>query len=213
MHLHQTQSGSLYTSQGQRKYITAAERTRFLSAALSWPQHEAGTLCLTLAHTGCRISEALRIVAGSIAADEGFISLQSLKRHGGHIVFREIPVPIDLIVALEAVHRLGTMESSARLWTMHRGVAWQKVKEVMKSAGIADGPHASPKGLRHGFGIHAIRSGVPLNLVQRWLGHTSIETTSIYLQAMGVEEREIASRMWKGDEQPLIGCLSSEPSA
>lgn len=27
------------------------------------------------------------------------------------------------------------------------------------------------KGLRHSFGIHAIRSGVSLNLVQRWLGH------------------------------------------
>jgi len=75
----------------------------------------------------------------------------------------------------------------------------------MRAAGIANGPHAAPKGLRHGFGIHAIRSGVPLNLVQRWLGHASIKTTAIYLQAMGVEEREIAARMWAGDSQPLIG--------
>lgn len=40
------------------------------------------------------------------------------------------------------------------------------------------------------------RSGVPLNLVQRWLGHARMETTAIYLQAMGDEEREIAARMW-----------------
>jgi site-specific recombinase XerD len=50
--------------------------------------------------------------------------------------------------------------------------------------------------LRHGFGIHAIRSGVPVNLVQRWLGHARLETTMIYLQALGSEEREIARRMW-----------------
>jgi site-specific recombinase XerD len=52
------------------------------------------------------------------------------------------------------------------------------------------------KGLRHSFGLHAIRSGVPLNLVQRWLGHASMNTTAIYLQAIGDEEREIAARMW-----------------
>jgi len=55
----------------------------------------------------------------------------------------------------------------------------------------------TPKGLRHSFGIHAIRSGVPLNLVQRWLGHASMTTTAIYLQAIGDEEREIAARMWR----------------
>jgi integrase len=70
------------------------------------------------------------------------------------------------------------------------------VKHVMADAKIADGPHATPKGLRHGFGIHAIRSGVPLNLVQRWLGHSSMTTTAIYLQAIGDEERTIAARMW-----------------
>ena len=62
--------------------------------------------------------------------------------------------------------------------------------------GITGGIHATPKGLRHGFGLHAIRSGVPINLVQRWLGHASMTTTAIYLQAMGTEEREIAARMW-----------------
>jgi integrase len=39
-------------------------------------------------------------------------------------------------------------------------------------------------------------SAVPLNLVQRWLGHASLTTTAIYLDALGDEEREIAARMW-----------------
>jgi integrase/recombinase XerD len=37
---------------------------------------------------------------------------------------------------------------------------------------------------------------VPLNFVQRWLGHSRMETTAIYLQAIGDEERAIAARMW-----------------
>ena len=54
----------------------------------------------------------------------------------------------------------------------------------------------TPKGLRHSFGIHAIRSGALLDLAQRWLGHASMTTTAIYLDALGEEEREIAARMW-----------------
>ena len=65
----------------------------------------------------------------------------------------------------------------------------------MKTAGIA-GPHACPKGLRHGFGIKAVTSEVPLNMTQKWLGHARISTTAIYANATGPEEKQIAERMW-----------------
>ena len=65
----------------------------------------------------------------------------------------------------------------------------------MKEAEIT-GPQACPKGLRHGFGIHAIRSGIQLNMLQKWMGHSSIETTAIYTNAIGPEEMELAERMW-----------------
>ena len=59
------------------------------------------------------------------------------------------------------------------------------------------GPQACPKGLRHGYGIHAIRSGIQLNMLQKWMGHSSIETTAIYANAVRPEEMEIAQRMWR----------------
>jgi hypothetical protein len=49
--------------------------------------------------------------------------------------------------------------------------------------------------LSDAFGLHAVRCGVPLNFVQRWLGHASMSTTAIYLQAIGPDERLIAARM------------------
>jgi site-specific recombinase XerD len=58
------------------------------------------------------------------------------------------------------------------------------------------GPQASPKGLRHGYGIHAVRSGVQLHMLQKWMGHASMTTTAIYVNAVGDEELEIADRMW-----------------
>ena len=55
----------------------------------------------------------------------------------------------------------------------------------------------SPKGLQHGLGVNAVGQGVPLNLVQRWLGHAQLSTTAIYAEAVGEEERSIAARMWR----------------
>lgn len=189
-------SGSLYSAAGNRKYLTPAERDRFITAALCCPRHEVRSLCLTLAYTGCRISEALALCVGSIESEEAFIAFRSLKKRGHAVVIREVPVPRSLIRVLDQVHRLSASDHHRRLWNWSRSRAWQLVKSVMAQAGISEGIHATPKGLRHGFGLHAIRSGVPLNLVQRWLGHARMETTAIYLQATGREEREIAQRMW-----------------
>lgn len=188
--------GSLYTATGRRKYLTPEERARFIAAAEICERPELRTLCLTLAYTGCRISEALALTAGCIEREGGFIAIRSLKKRSGNIAMREVPVPLSLLEALAATHDLEHVAPDARLWSLSRCRAWRLVKDVMAQAGITEGLHATPKGLRHGFGLHAIRCGVPLNLVQRWLGHSSMTTTAIYLQAMGNEEREFAARMW-----------------
>lgn len=186
---------SLLTPAGQRKYLTSEERQRFLAAASRHTRPEVRTLCMMLAHTGCRISEALSLTLSAFDFSEGFVAIRCLKKRSRTPIIREVPLPPDLLREVRVVHATDP-SSSDRLWPWSRSRAWQIVKAVMADADTARGPHASPKGLRHGFGLHAIRSGVPINLVQRWLGHASINTTAIYLQAMGREEREIAARMW-----------------
>ena len=196
MALHPGQQGSLYALCGARKYLTPTERTRFLNAARALTCPRTRTFCLTLAYSGCRISEALALTPLSIDRADGFIAIRSLKKRSKVLIVRQVPVPDDLLAMLETMHGAPHENANMRLWPWSRGYAWCLVKQVMEQAGIMDGVHATPKGLRHGFGLHAIRSGVPLNLVQRWLGHASMTTTAIYLQAIGSEEREIASRMW-----------------
>ena len=81
------------------------------------------------------------------------------------------------------------MESS--VWYGH-----MVIKEAMQIAGI-DGIHACPKGLRHAFAIACLDKGVQLNMVQKWLGHSSPTTTAIYANAVGEEERNIISKLWE----------------
>lgn len=67
----------------------------------------------------------------------------------------------------------------------------------MSDAGIV-GAWAVPKGLRHALGIDgAKQAGIPLNIIQRWLGHSRIETTAIYTNAVGREERALAQKLWQ----------------
>lgn len=113
---------------------------------------------------------------------------------------RCIPVPSGLLVALQRVHQISVLQADRtfehmRIWPWGRTTAWKHIKSKMNEAGIY-GPQACAKGLRHGFAVSAIQSGVPITLVSKWLGHSKLSTTAIYADAIGPEEREIAKRMW-----------------
>lgn len=81
----------LYDPEGQRKYLTAQERDAFLAAAKHAPR-EVRTLCLVLAYTRCRISEALALTADRVdLAGSTIIFETPKKRRRG--VYRAVPVP------------------------------------------------------------------------------------------------------------------------
>jgi site-specific recombinase XerD len=52
----------------------------------------------------------------------------------------------------------------------------------------------APHQLRHAHALELAREGVPLNIIQRQLGHVNLGTTSIYLQGIDPEEIIIAVR-------------------
>jgi site-specific recombinase XerD len=47
---------------------------------------------------------------------------------------------------------------------------------------------ARPHQLRHAHAVELAREGVPLNVIQRQLGHANLGTTSIYLQGIDTEK-------------------------
>lgn len=175
-------SGLLFQSDGERKYLTAEERNSFLKAA-EMADREVRTLCCVLAFTGCRISEALALTCDRIDLKDGVIVFESLKKRKRG-VYRAVPVPPKLLDELDLVHRVREIEvrrgrgRKVLLWGLSRATAWRRIKEVMDEAGIGEGAAATPKGLRHGFGVAAVSAGIPLNLVQRWLGHAQLSTTA-----------------------------------
>jgi integrase/recombinase XerD len=183
----------LYDTQGHRLYLTGSERDDFRRAAEKAPR-EVRTYCHTLLYTGCRPSEALMLTADRVDFQAQAITFESRKKRRLGI-YRAVPVSATLLDALDLVHGIRDRQTRARLWTWSLKTAYTRTVEVMEAAGIT-GPQASPKGLRHGFGVACIEKGIPLNLVQRWLGHAQLATTAIYADAVGEEERGIAARLW-----------------
>jgi len=192
---------ALHTADGARKYLTAGERDAFLREA-ERAERTVRTLCMTLAYAGCRLSEALALTADRVDLAAGVLTIESLKKRRAGI-YRTVPVPPALLDALDLVHGIRELQArrgkgggrGERLWPWSRMTGWRAVHAVMAAARL-DGPHASPKGLRHGFGVAAVAAGIPLNLVQKWLGHAQLTTTAIYANAVGAEEKDIARRMW-----------------
>jgi|ERR1700710_2408478 len=149
------------------------------------------SLLLTLSMTGARISEVLALTASRIDKENGAVVFETLKRRRKG-VFRAVPVPGHLIQKLQELE----CPVGQRLWPWCRTTVWAIVKKVMREAGISEAL-CKPRSLRHTFAVQASQKGVPLNIIQRWLGHARIETTAIYADALGVEERTLARRIWR----------------
>lgn len=181
----------LYSTRSERLYLNRLERKQFEDVAhKQCPQTQ--LLCLLLLYTGCRLSEALAVKESDFQWSEGIVSIKSLKKRDKHHV-REISIPVHVLEP--AFAQIELVPGGSCLISYRRTTAWKKIKQVMNETSIK-GAHATPKGLRHSFGVHCAFNNIPMPLAQKWLGHADIRTTAIYYQIIGREEREMAERLW-----------------
>lgn len=195
----QTPDFTLFTATGERKYLTPEERQSFASMAKKHDR-ETRTFCLMMNNTGLRISEGLSLSASSIDLETKSLTVETLKKRKKGI-YRQIPLSDEFLDDLNLVHEIRSKQKSKKgrnmkLWDWSRMTGFRRINSIMEEASIS-GAQACPKGLRHGFAVWCIMQNIPLPSVQKWLGHSSMVTTSIYMQVMGKEERELASRLWQ----------------
>lgn len=186
---------SLHDNTGNRKYLNRAERRIFYEIANAITDRSIRSFCLTLFHTGCRISEALALTGGKVDLSERTLVFRTLKQRKA-MRFRSLPVPESLLMFF----REKPVLHEARIWNFSRTTGYEIIKDCMKRAGI-EGSKATPKGLRHGFAIACVSHGVPVTTLQKWMGHTKLSTTAIYLDLVGEDERRMAKAVWEAIEK------------
>lgn len=182
----------MFDRRGHRKYLNQAERKQLLVVILKEPDLARRAFCLTLFYAGCRISEALNLTAERVDLSARCLVFETLKRRRSG-VYRPVPIPDSLCLLIRPL--LKRLSPTSRIWSFSRATGYRNIKRLMTQARISGGM-ASPKGMRHGMAVTCLEHNIPLTTVRRWMGHARLETTAIYLEVSGAEERKLAMRLW-----------------
>ena len=151
-----------------------------------------------LYRTGGRIDEILMISPSDVNLATNSIRLKTLKqgkdRNGiQREKYRVIPLHVDLRDAY--MQYLLDMNISTKsgdpLFPMSRQVIDLYFKKMQGKLGFKIHAHK----FRHTFAVKAIMDNVPLNVLQQWLGHSSIFTTNIYTQITGMDTSQFMERI------------------
>jgi site-specific recombinase XerD len=141
---------------------------------------------------GLRVQEALELTESDLDESRGSV----LVRHGKGGKRREIGMD-DLgwehlrpwlgdRVQLPVGPLLCVIDGPTRGRTWSGAAVRSEFRKLAADAGVRR--RFAPHQLRHGHALELAREGVPLNIIQRQLGHTNLGTTSIYLQGIDTEE-------------------------
>ena len=139
-----------------------------------------GLLLKTLFLTGARVSEFISLKVSDLFFDEQMILIE--KGKGGKSRY----VPLLPELAQELKTHLGSrqtgyiFESNRHTKFTARRIQ-QIVKETAEQAGIKKKVH--PHLLRHTVATLLLERGMPLEQIQKFLGHSKIETTQIYAES------------------------------
>ena len=125
-------------------------------------------------------------------------SLPSLHvREGKGSKPRIVPVHPELRAALTSALEFGDVGRQDRLIRASRATADRWIKAAATRAAelgqIPPGRHISNHTLRHSYARHLLVNGIPINYLSRWLGHSSIQTTLIYLELVPDPTGSLAS--------------------
>ena len=163
------------------EYIEAHEVNALLRAA---PNPSARLLMLIEWRAGLRVSEALALEVGDLSLN---VELPTLRvRQGKGRKARIVPVHPELNSALTSALQYGNVSQEAKIVKAARSTADRWVKEsvtrAQRDGAIAPGRNISNHTFRHSYARHLLMNGIPINYLSRWLGHSSIQTTLIYLE-------------------------------
>lgn len=166
----------------------------------TWSGRRDRALLLTLYNSGARVSEitALRREQVQLELAAGL----SLELHGKGRKERVVPLWTETAQVLRAWFRELGSQSSGVAFPSARGQALSRdgvdylLRQAVTAAATAcpslTTKKVSPHVLRHSTAMHLFQAGVDMAVIALWLGHESLETTHIYVEAdLATKERAL----------------------
>ena len=141
---------------------------------------ERGLLVKTLFQTGARVSEFINIRVDDYFLDEAMILIAKGKGGKG----RYVPILPELAQELRTYlgqRRTGHLFETNRRTPYSARRIQQIVKQTAEQAEITK--RVSPHLLRHSVATTLLERGMPIEQIQKFLGHARLETTQIYAES------------------------------
>ncbi len=150
-------------------------------------------LIVVMWRAGLRISEALALTESDLDVGRGAI----LVRHGKGDKRREVGMDqwgwellrpwLAYRVQMPIGPLLCVIDGRTRGRVLTTTSVRQQLRRTAAKAGVRR--RFAPHQLRHAHAVEMAREGVPLNVIQRQLGHANLGITSVYLE--GIDNAEI----------------------
>ncbi len=171
--------------------LTRAEYDRLIAAARAMGRERLALLMETICATGIRVSEVQYLTVEAVERGKAEISLK------GKI--RTILIPGKLRKKLlKFAHKNKTASGEIFLTRNGKGMSrkqiWAEMKAICKAAGV-EASKVFPHNLRHLFARTFYKVCRDVAKLADVLGHSSIETTRIYLISTGAEHAKELERL------------------
>ena len=173
------------------KELTRAEYQRLCAAAKMKKNNRLELIIETVCSTGIRIGELKYITVESAKRGEAVVTLKGKTRY----VF--IPKELKrklLRYATEQTIKSGMIFVTRTGKAVNRTNIWRNMKNLCKDAGVKP-EKVFPHNLRHLFARTFYNIDKDIAKLADILGHSSIDTTRIYIISTGAEHRRLIEKM------------------
>lgn len=183
-------------------FLSRAEVEALLAAAdrSTWSGHRDHVLFSTLYNTGARVSEVIGVRVAELVLEP----VAHIRLHGKGRKDRTVPLWKNTARRLKEWLPRVKPGPETPLFPNGRGVALsrsgveRRLRTLVARASVSCPSLAtrriSPHTFRHTTAMHLLQSGVDLSVIALWLGHESLETTHLYVEAdLAMKERALAA--------------------
>jgi len=181
-------------------FLTRPEIDALLAAPdrNSWMGCRDHALLLTMIQTGLRVSELIHLQCEDVSLERG----AHIRCRGKGRKERSTPLSSQTVAVLRSWLKQRPFTPSEALFPSRRGGNLSRdAVERLVSKHVASATqrcptlihkHVSPHVLRHTTAVQLLEAGNDRSIIALWLGHESVETTQIYLDAdLAIKERAL----------------------
>jgi len=173
------------------KELTKAEYERLVNTAIKQGKETLSLILQTICGTGIRVSELQFITAESVKTGEATVACKGKTRKV--FIVPKLQKLLQKYIQKNNI-RSGPVFISKTGKPLNRTVIWREMKSLCKAANV-NPTKVFPHNLRHLFARVFYKMEKDIALLADILGHSSINTTRIYIVSSGEEHRRRMEKM------------------